>query len=71
MGEKVKVRWEQLGRPTTAGVHRVMGIGDVQVTEENIRDAEEIGGDPWVELCDSTGFGPAVRQYTIGHFTPA
>lgn len=69
--EKLKIRWSQLPKPEVPNTYRVAGIGDVAVSADDIRNAEQIGGDPWIELCDSTTFGYAVRQYTIGHFTPA
>jgi hypothetical protein len=65
---KPHVRWSQL-KPE-ARVQRVSRVGDVEVTEENIRAAQEIGGDPWVEVHDATTFGSPVRKYTLGLFTP-
>jgi hypothetical protein len=65
---KPKIRWSQL-KPVV-GVQRVSGVGDVEVTEQNIKEAGEIGGDPWVDICDATAFGAVVRKYALGLFTP-
>jgi len=65
---KPHIRWSQL-KPE-AGVQRVSLIGEVEVTEENIRDAKIVGGDPWVELYDATTFGSPLRKYVIGLFIP-
>jgi len=65
---KPQIRWSQL-RPVV-GVQRVSGVGDVEVTELDIKEAEEIGGDPWVDLCDATTFGDVVREFVLGLFTP-
>src|SRR5438552_12014249 len=69
--EKLKIRWSQLPKITKPKIYRVPGIGDVDVTAEAIENAKTIGGDPWIELHDTTTFGHSVRQYTIGLFTPA
>jgi hypothetical protein len=66
---KPQVRWSQL-RPVV-GDQRISGIGDVEVTAENIAEAHQIGGDPWVELHDVTTFGTSVRKFILGLFTPA
>ena len=63
------IRWSQLS--PKVGIQRVSLVGDIEVTEENIESANEVGGDPWVELHDTTTFGSAVRQYALGLFIPA
>ena len=68
INEKPKIRWSQL-KPVV-GVQRVSGVGDIEVTEQNIKEAGEIGGDPWVDICDATAFGAVVRKYALGLFTP-
>jgi hypothetical protein len=65
----LKIRWSQL-RPEV-GTQRVSGVGDVEVSEEDIQRAKEVGGDPWVELHDATTFGSPVRKYALGLFSPA
>jgi hypothetical protein len=65
---KPHIQWSQL-KPEI-GVQRVSRVGDVEVTEENIRDAEIVGGNPWGELHDATTFGSPVRKYALGLFTP-
>jgi len=67
-GGKPRLRWSQL-KPEV-GTQRVSGVGDVEVSEEDIERAKEIGGDPWVELHDATTFGSPVRRYVLGLFTP-
>lgn len=62
------IRWSQLS--AEVGTQRVSGIGDVEISEEDIQRATEIGGDPWVELHDATTFGSPVRKYILGLFTP-
>lgn len=66
-----RVRWSQLHNPTSAGVFRIHGLGDVEISQEDISAAQEIGGDPWVELCDTTTFGSKIRKFSLGLFTPA
>jgi hypothetical protein len=68
INKKPKIRWSQL-KPVV-GVQRVSGVGDVEVTEQNIKEAKEIGGDPWVDICDASTFGAVVRKYALGLFTP-
>ncbi len=67
----LKIRWSQLPKIFSPGIYRVPGVGDVDVTADAIANAATIGGDPWIELHDTTTFGHSVRQYTIGLFTPA
>ena len=69
--DKLKIRWSQLPKISGPGIYRVPGTGDVDITAEAIANAANIGGDPWIELHDTTTFGNSVRQYTIGLFTPA
>jgi hypothetical protein len=66
---KPHIRWSQL-RPEV-GRQRVLEVGDIQVTEEDITRAQKIGGNPWVELHDCTTLGFVVPQYLLGLFTPA
>ena len=63
------IRWSQL--EPVVGTQRVAEVGDVQVTQEDITRAQEIGSDPWVELHECTTFGCGVRQYALGLFTPS
>lgn len=65
---KPHIRWSQL--QPTGGLQRISEVGDVEVTEENIADAIEIGGDPWVELLEINTFGTKVKKYALGFFTP-
>ncbi len=65
---KLSIRWSQLSAEVET--QRVSGVGDVEVTEEDIQRAKEIGGDPWVELHDATTLGSPVRKYVLGLFTP-
>jgi hypothetical protein len=65
---KTKIKWSQL--IPKIGAQRLSEIGDIEVTESDIQRAAEIGGDPWVELCDATTFGAVVRKYALGRFTP-
>jgi hypothetical protein len=65
---KPHIRWSQL-RPEV-GDQRVSEIGDVQVTEGDIACAQEIGGNPWIELHEVNTFGTVVRKYALGLFTP-
>jgi hypothetical protein len=69
--DRLKIRWSQLPKITGPGTYRVPGVGDVDVTSEAIVNAATIGGDPWIELHDTTTFGNSVHQYTIGLFIPA
>jgi hypothetical protein len=69
--DKLKIRWSQLPKITQPGIYRVPGVGDVDVTAEAVANVATIGGDPWIELHDTTTFGSNIRQYTIGLFTPA
>jgi len=66
---KEEIRWSQL-KPEP-GLQRVLEVGDVEVTEDDVRHAKEIGGNPWVELCDVSTFGCIVKKYSLGRFTPA
>ena len=66
---KPHIRWSQL-KPEV-GMQRILEVGDVQVTERDLEDATEIGGDPWVQLHEISVFGLSVKRYALGHFTPA
>jgi hypothetical protein len=65
---KHHIQWSQL-KPEV-GIQRLSRVGEVEVTEENIRDANLVGGNPWVELHDATTFGSLIRRYVLGLFTP-
>lgn len=67
-GGKPHIKWSQL-KPVV-GLQRVSEVGDIEVTEANIADAEEIGDDPWVELLEINTFGTKVKKYALGFFTP-
>ena len=69
--DTLKIRWSQLPKINGPNTYRVPGVGDVAVSADDIKSAADIGGDPWIELHDTTTFGHNVRQYTIGLFTPA
>ena len=69
--DKLQIRWSQLPKILDPGLYRVPGIGDVDITAEAIATAAAIGGDPWIELHDTTIFGNNIHQYMIGLFTPA
>lgn len=66
---KEQMRWSQL-KPEV-GFQRVLEVGDVEVTDIDIKHAEEIGGNPWVELCDASTLGSKIKKYSLGRFTPA
>ena len=66
--ETKQIRWSQLSGGI--GTRRVSGVGDIEVTEEDIECVKEVGGNPWVELHDATTFGSPVRKYVLGLFTP-
>src|SRR5439155_20307717 len=65
---KPHISWSHL-KPEV-GIQRVAQEGAVEVTDWDIQRATEIGGNPWVELCDATTFGAVVRKYALGLFTP-
>lgn len=65
---KLLIRWSQLS--AEVGTQRVSGVGDIEITEEDIQRAKEIGGNPWVELHEATTFVSPVRKYILGLFTP-
>ena len=44
------VKWSDLGRPTERSEIDVPGIGKVEVTERDVKRAEERGDDPVFEL---------------------
>src|ERR687889_319206 len=67
---KKLISWQELGTPTQPGTYTVAGVGEVTVEQEDIEDARELGGNPLVELLDSTTLGHRVRQFSIGLFTP-
>src|SRR5437870_3119737 len=64
------VSWKDLGSPTKPGVYAVPGVGEVNVTAGDIEDAQAVGGNPLVELHDSTTYGHRIRQFVVGLFTP-
>jgi hypothetical protein len=66
----IKVKWSALGNPTEPGTYRVSGVGQVEVEQEDINDAAEVGGDPFVELLDATTFGSTMKTFAVGHFIP-
>lgn len=66
---KLYIRWSQL-KPEV-GIQRVSEIGDVEVTELDIQQAKEIGGDPWGRIHEASTMGLSVERYALGQFTPA
>jgi hypothetical protein len=67
----VTISWlGNLGGPTKPGKYSVRGLGEVEVTQEQIDQARAMGGNPGVEVHDVTAFGDLVKQYIIGLFVP-
>ena len=60
------VTWQELGRPTSPGWCAVKGVGRVQVTEENIQTAEQVGGQVKFKLIDMTVAQDPGPQYYLG-----
>lgn len=60
------ITWSQLGSPIVPGNVRIEGLGNVTVTQENIDDVAQAGGDPSFDLVESTSMGAKVRQYMLG-----
>lgn len=57
--------------PRSPGTCQVSNVGEVTVDGGDIEEAKAIGGDPWVELVESTTFGSsAFRSYILGFFRP-
>jgi hypothetical protein len=68
---KLQIRWSQMPEITGPNTYRVLGVGDVIVSEGDINRYNEIGGDPWIDLHDTTDFSHSVKTYLIGLLTPA
>ena len=60
------ITWSQLGSPIVPVNVRIEGLGNVTVTQENIDDVAQAGGDPSFDLVESTSMGAKVRQYMLG-----
>ena len=54
------------GRPSCREMSESKGLGNVTVTQENIDDVAQAGGDPSFDLVESTSMGAKVRQYMLG-----
>ena len=65
------IRWSDLGSPTEPGTYRVSGVGDVTVEQSDIDRAAELGGDPRLEIDESTAFHDAGRNFVVGLFVPS
>lgn len=66
----MRINWTDLGNPTEPGTYTVRGVGEVTVEQEDIDEAERLGGTPQIELVDATTFGHRVKQFVIGQFIP-
>ena len=60
------IAWSGLRTPTTPGHVRIEGLGVVEVTQKNIDDVKEVGGDPEFELKKDTSMGDKMPHYLLG-----
>ena len=60
------IAWSELESPTTPGDVRVEGLSVVGVTQENIDNAKEVGGDPEFELIEATSISDKMHRYLLG-----
>jgi hypothetical protein len=61
MAIRIQKKWSQLGSPQNAGAHNARGVGKiVDVTEEHLAQAQQIGDDAIVVLghVDAAGMTP-------------
>lgn len=64
------VSWHRdLGDPDAPGTVFIQGVGEVNVRQENIDNARELGGQPDVELIEVTSHdSTAAAEYIVGLF---
>ena len=62
----MRISWNELGAPQQAGDVRVEGFGVVEVRDDDIKRANEAGGNPSFELQDQTASGDQTRRYLVG-----
>ncbi len=60
------ILWSELGAPTEPGNVRVEGLGNVEVTQRNIDDVAEVGGNPQFDLHDATSIADTTHRYLLG-----
>lgn len=68
--EALTINWKQLGCPTEPGNVKVQGVGIVQVTQEDIKTAAQLGENCRVELIDVSATKDPMPVYAIGKFIP-
>jgi hypothetical protein len=67
----MKISWNRdLGNPTKPGTYVVKGIGEVYVKQDEINTANRLGGDPHVEISETTSQGGDVKNFILGQFLP-
>ena len=62
----MEISWEDLGSPQSPGDVRVPGVGIIEVKQDNIDLANEIGKKAVCELIDATSMEDTSRRYMIG-----
>ncbi len=64
------IKWSDLGSPTEPGTYPVKGRGVVEVSQDDVDEATALGGDPSVEIAESTAFHDSTKTFILGHFIP-
>ena len=60
------IAWSKLASLAVPGDVRIKDLGVVTVTQKNIDDAKEVGGDPEFELKKDTSMGANMQHYLLG-----
>ncbi len=62
--------WKELGQVDAPKKYRLNGVGMVDVTQQDIDDAEQLGGNILMELIDVSTAATRIPEFRIGKFTP-
>ena len=60
------IAWSKLASLAVPGDVQIKDLGVVTVTQKNIDDAKEVGGDPEFELTQDTSMGAKMPHYLLG-----
>ena len=66
----MRIKWKQLGSPTTSGHVKVAGLGLVHVNDQDIEIAAQLGPDCWLNIVDCSPTDYTTRHYQITQFEP-
>lgn len=67
---KIEARWNVFGSPTTPGTYQCAALGGrVYVTQRDVDNARNLGGNPLVRLCNAPAGRDADNFWTILVFT--